>query len=227
MKPQMLAALAGAGVCALVLAPARADTVTTTTNGNANGYYVQPAPAPATTTSTTVTHHDYEATTTGEDRTPKVRSGVGLDLIGVIGGTDESRLGVGGRITFITPFGLTLGGSLTQHFNTNGNDVNKTRVRPLLGEIGFAIPVAYNVEINPMVGIGYAWVSADTNGNSTGSSSGQANGNASIAASNFDVAPGVKIAYATNGFEVFTMPKYHVIKDLNFFAWEAGVGARF
>src|SRR5205823_5700155 len=106
MKPQLLAALAGAGVCALVLAPARADTVTTTT-GTANGYYAQPAPA--TTTSTTVTHHDYETTTPVEDRTPRIRSGVGLDVLGVVGGTDESRLGIGGRITFVTPFGLTLG----------------------------------------------------------------------------------------------------------------------
>ena len=37
----------------------------------------------------------------------------------------------------------------------------------------------------------------------------------------------LKLAFVTNGFEVFTMPKYHVIKDLNFFALEAGLGARF
>lgn len=221
MKLDILAALAAAGVCSLALADARAATTTTTTTANNNGYYVQPAPT--ATTSTTVT--DYNRTeVTGEDRTPRVHSGVGLDAIGVLGGTDESRLGVGGRLTFVFPFGLTLGGSLTQHFNTNGSDVSKTRVRPLLGEIGFAIPVAYNVEINPMVGIGYAWVTADTNGTSN---SNQANSNASVAASNFDVAPGVKFSYIANNFEVFTMPKYHVIKDLNFFALEAGVGARF
>jgi hypothetical protein len=202
MKIHMLAAIAGAGVCALALAPARAGT---------------------TTTSTTTTHQDYEATTTAPDRTPRVRSGVGIDVIGAVGGTDESRLGIGGRLTFVTPFGLTLGGSLTQHFNTNSGDVTKTRVRPLLGEIGFAIPVTYNFEINPMVGIGYAWVNADTS--STNNGSGQATAN--VAASNFDIAPGVKLSYVGEGLEIFTMPKYHVIKDLNFFALEAGVGARF
>jgi len=221
MKLHFLAALAGAGVCALAVAPASADTTTTTT---APGYYA-PAPAPGTTVSTTTTHHDYEATTTNEDHTPRVHSGVGLDVLGVVGGTDESRLGVGGRLEFVFPFGLTLGGSFTQHFNTNGNnDITRTQVRPLLGEIGFAVPVAYNVEINPMVGIGYAWVDVSTNGTSN---SQQTNSNANVATSNFDVAPGVKISYIANGFEVFAQPKYHVIKDLNFFAMEAGVGARF
>src|SRR5207248_4355175 len=138
-----------------------------TATGTAHGFHAQPSPATTTPAPVTPPHH--QTPTPGEDRTPRIRSGVGLDVLGVVGGTDESRLGIGGRITFVTPFGLTLGGSLTQHFNTNGNDVNKTRVRPLLGEIGFAIPVAYNVEINPMIGIGYAWVTADTTSTSNGS----------------------------------------------------------
>jgi hypothetical protein len=189
--------------------------------------------APSNTTSTTETRNATTSSTTivsdedayeDRDDRPRVSPGIGLEVIGVAGTTEESRLGVGGRLEFVTRLGLTLGGSFTQHFNTTSGDAEKTAVRPLLGEVGWAIPIASRVEIRPMVGIGYAFVNTQSSGSSNTNAS-AASG--SIATSGFDVAPGAKVSFGGNGLQVYTMPKYHIIKDTSFGALEVGAGLRF
>jgi hypothetical protein len=188
--------------------------------------------APATSSNTTVVRNTSTTTTVVNDETSveareersRLESGVGLEIIGVAGTTNESRLGVGGRLEYVTPFGLTLGGSFTQHFNTAGGDAEKSAVRPLLAEVGLALPIAPRVELRPMVGVGYAFVNTQSSGTDT--ASGRA-ASASIAASGFDVAPGAKLSFGGRGLQVYTMPKYHFINDMSFAAFEVGAGLRF
>lgn len=240
MKFHKLAALATGLTSALVLSSAFADDQTTTSSTTTTAAPAQAAPTtytvappvvtaqPAATSTTVVNHDKDNGEIQHEDDTPRVKSGVGLGLIGVLGTTDQSRLGVGGRLEFITPIGLTIGGSYTQHFGGNNGNVDQTTsVRPLLGEIGMALPVARHVEIRPMLGLGYAFVNTSSTGNGAKPGDNGGSATASVAASGFDAAPGVKVSYMASGLEVFTMPKYHVIKDLNFFALEVGAGARF
>lgn len=178
-----------------------------------------------TTTTTTVSDDDWSRTRTREPERAHVRPGFGLNVFGAAGTKETAALGLGGRIEFVMPFGLTLGGSYTQNFTSNSD---KTAVRPLLGEIGMAIPVVNHLEVRPMVGLGYAFANASSSGDSTDPSVNQsATASASVSTSGFDVAPGAKISYVGSGLEVFTMPKYHFISGNNFFGIELGAGARF
>jgi hypothetical protein len=183
-------------------------------------------PAAATTTTTTTSSDYYVREEPVAARRPHVRSGVGLNAFGQVGTKDSARLGWGGRVEFVLPFGLSLGGSYQVSYTS---DFDKTGVRPLLGEAGWAIPVGYHVEVRPMVGIGYAFatVSRDTNQSQpvTANQTIQASGTAF--AGGFDVAPGAKLSYVGGGFEIYTMPKYHFITEHNFLGVEVGAGARF
>jgi hypothetical protein len=218
-----------------------ATTGTTTTTANPDGsttvqtaptYEAQPMTQQAssssmTTTSTTSTHDDtyVEGRRDGDDR-PRVKGGIGINAFGTAGTKETARLGVGGRIEFVLPFGLALGGSYTQHFVSEGD---RSAVRPLLGEIGWAIPAARRLEVRPMVGLGYAFASSSGNTNATEAGSNQAQtSSASVSTSGFDVAPGAKVSYlAGNIFEIYTLPKYHFISGNNFLGVELGAGARF
>jgi hypothetical protein len=231
MKRIHLAALAAGLAAATSISLASADTTTTTTSTApppqpvAQPVMVTPAATPVATSSSTTT--DLRDTDVRDER-PKVKPGVGLNIIGVAGAREEAQLGFGGRLEFITPIGLTLGGSYTQHYSneTPSGDVERTKVRPLLGEVGVALPAARDIELRPIIGVGYAFVSGSSSG--TGDPGDKnASASATVATSGFDVAPGAKLSYLNSGFEVFTLPKYHINKDLNFFALELGAGARF
>lgn len=260
MKSITALSMALAALCAVPAAFAddQTSTSTTTTQTAPNGtaaavgddgsttytvqpppttYTVQPpvvtsnAPAVTTTTSTTTAHDEVERRDIEDrDRRPRVRPGFGLNVFGTLGSTNDANYGLGGRVEFVMPFGLTLGGSYTQHWT---NDSNRSALRPLLGEIGVAIPVVKGFEIRPMVGLGYAFVSSSgtTNTNNTGTANQTQTSSVSVATAGFDVAPGAKISWlpGTDGaaFEVYTLPKYHFISGENFFGIELGAGARF
>lgn len=186
------------------------------------------APAMTATSTTTTTERDEIKWEEGRrDRRPHVKHGIGLNVFGAAGSKDAAAWGLGGRVEFVLPLGLTLGASYQQSFR--GTDGNKTSVRPLLGEIGLALPVGTMVEVRPMVGLGYAFVStnADTNDTANGNQA----ANASVATAGFDVAPGAKISFLPGvdgaAFELYTLPKYHFISGTNFFGVEVGAGARF
>jgi hypothetical protein len=209
--------------------PPTTDTTGTTESYNSTtttapaGSYGYTAPAATTTTTTTTATDDFYVHD-GEraDKRARVRSGVGLNVFGAAGSKDTARLGVGGRIEFVMPFGLALGGSYTQHFTS---EADRTAVRPLLGEIGWSFAVVRHVEVRPMVGLGYAFASASSDTNNTGTSNQTAVANATVGG--FDVAPGAKVSYVARSFEVFTLPKYHFISGNNFLGVEVGAGARF
>jgi hypothetical protein len=201
-------------------APAPTDPPMTTSN----------APAMETTTMTTTTTERDEVVFDDHDRKerrPHVKHGIGLNVFGAAGSKDAAAWGLGGRVEFVLPLGITLGASYQQSFR--GTDGNKTSVRPLLGEIGWSLPVGRMVEVRPMVGLGYAFVStnADTNDTANGNQS----ANASVATAGFDVAPGAKISFLPGvdgaAFELYTLPKYHFISGTNFAGIELGAGARF
>lgn len=181
---------------------------------------------PVTTTTSTTTSDYYVHDPKKDDEGRHVRSGLGLNVFGTAGAADQARWGVGGRIEYVTRIGLTLGGSYTQHFTS---ERDRTAVRPLLGEIGWAIPVVNHLEIRPMVGLGYAFASAttDTDTNNTGTSNQVATTSGTASAAGFDVAPGAKVSYVARMFELYTMPKYHFISGNNFAGIELGAGARF
>lgn len=212
------------------------DTTGTGTMGTTGAYgggptvgYTAPATSTTTTTMSTTSaapaNDYYVHEGKREDDRRRVRSGVGLNVFGAAGARDEARLGVGGRIEFVMPFGLTLGGSYTQHFTS---DADRTAVRPLLGEVGWAIPVVKHVEVRPMVGLGYAFAAANTGGDVNRPSNSQTtNASVSGVTSGMDVAPGAKVSWVGRGFEVFTLPKYHFISGNNFLGVEVGAGARF
>jgi hypothetical protein len=104
----------------------------------------------------------------------------------------------------------------------------KSNVRPLLGEIGISLPAAEDIEIRPMIGIGYALVNTSSSGSGNpAASDDHMSATVSVDASAFDVVPGIKISAVADGVEIFTLPKYHIIKDRSFFALEAGAGLRF
>jgi hypothetical protein len=129
---------------------------------------------------------------------------------------------MGGRIEYVLPFGLAFGGSYAVHYETEGN---RTLVRPLLGEVGWSFAVVKHLEVRPMVGLGWAFVSGrrdefvDENGRNVTARSAVTDG--------FDVAPGAKVSYVDHAIEIFTAPKYHFITGNNFAAIELGAGARF
>ncbi|MBI2391634.1 MAG: hypothetical protein HYV09_18745 [Deltaproteobacteria bacterium] len=200
----------------------------TTTEGYApqpgayGGGPVYTTPPPTTTTTTTTT--DYVVSDAERERAGRrVRSGVGLNVFGAAGARDDARIGVGGRVEFVMPFGLALGGSYTLHWNS---EPDRTAVRPLLGEIGWAIPVVNHLEVRPMVGLGYAFAAGNT---SRRNDDPRADNSATVTAfgGGFDVAPGAKVSYVARGFEVYTLPKYHFITGNNFLGVELGAGARF
>jgi len=191
------------------------------------------APLPAfaqdntqTTTTTTVHEDTVQPAPVEREHRLGVNPGVGLNVFGAAGSKDQAAWGLGGRVEFVTPVGLTVGGSYQQSFR--GTDEMKTSVRPLLGEIGIAIPVAPMLELRPMVGLGYAFVSTSSDSNAT-ATSGQV-ASASVATAGFDVAPGAKISFLPGAkgaaFELYTLPKYHVISGTNFFGVELGAGVR-
>jgi hypothetical protein len=243
MKPTTLAF----GLAALLAVPAAfaddqpttesTSTSTTTTTQTTDPAYAAPAdptytaPATGTAMTTTTTSTERDEVRMGEvereDRRPRVNPGIGLNVFGAAGTKDAAAWGLGGRVEFVMPFGLTLGGSYQQSFR--GTDGQKTSVRPLLGEIGIAIPVARFVEVRPMVGLGYAFVSTSSDSNNTGDNN--QNASAAVATAGFDVAPGAKISFlpGTRGaaFEIYTLPKYHFISGTNFLGVELGAGARF
>ncbi len=186
---------------------------------------------PTTTTSTTthtsgVAHDDALVIAHKEDDDrPRVKSGIGFNVFGAAGARDSARLGLGARIEFVMPFGLTLGGSYTQHWEAEGG---RTGVRPLLGEVGVALPVAKRLELRPMVGLGYAFVSSSGSNDATAVNDSTTTTNATVRTSGFDIAPGAKISYlAGNVIELYTLPKYHFISGNNFAGVELGAGARF
>jgi hypothetical protein len=154
----------------------------------------------------------------GHDKRPRLQPGFGLNVFGAAGAKDAAAWGLGARLELVMPFGLTVGGSYQQSFNRSADEAT---VRPLLGEVGVAIPVARHVEVRPMVGLGYAFVSGtSTNANTV-----------PVAAAGLDVAPGAKLSFLPGSdeaaFEVYTLPKYHFITGSNFFGMELGAGARF
>lgn len=204
----------------------------TKSEGYAPGTYNQPGaygggpvyttPPPTTTTTTTTT--DYVVSDAKREREERrVRSGVGLNVFGAAGARDEARVGAGARIEFVMPFGLTLGGSYTLNWTS---ERDRTAVRPLLGEVGWAIPVVNHLEVRPMVGLGYAFAAGDTS-RTNNDPRAENSATATVFGGGFDVAPGAKVSYVARGFEVFTMPKYHFITGNNFFGVELGAGARF
>ena len=194
-------ALGLAAALAVPAAFADDDTKTKTTTTDTSDV----APAAATTTTTT-TDDFYIHEAKRDDKRARVRSGVGLNAFGAAGSKDTARLGVGGRLEFVMPFGLTFGASYTQHFTS---EADRTAVRPLLGEIGWTFAVVRHVEVRPMVGLGYAFATgrntSDTD--NTGSSNQVASATGSTAASGFDVAPGAKVSFVDRSYEVFTQPK--------------------
>ena len=120
------------------------------------------------------------------------------------------------------PFGLAFGGSYSVHYETEGN---RTLVRPLLGEIGWAFAVVKHLEIRPMVGLGWAFASGQRE--SFTNENGQNVTARSAVTDGFDIAPGAKVSYVARAIEIYTMPKYHFITGNNFAAIELGAGARF
>jgi hypothetical protein len=218
-------------------------TTTTTTTAEETGTTTPPATSPPPAepgsgpyvvavpiTESTETRTDTVVVKEDRDDRVKVHSGIGLNVMGAAGSSDATKLGVGGRLEVVLPFALTLGASYTQYFANNpGSPVDhQSAFRPLLGEVGVALPVARVIEVRPMLGIGYAFVttSGDTANTGTGQNS-TASGGGSIHTAGFDVAPGAKVSYVNHGLELFTLPKYHIIKDENFFGLEVGAGARF
>lgn len=203
-----------AGVAAAQLAAAQtfdgnAPVMNSGTNDSAN---------PATTEKL-VSKRDRESLIViGHDKRPRLQPGFGLNVFGAAGSKDAAAWGLGGRLELVLPFGLTVGGSYQQSFNRTADEAT---VRPLLGEVGVAIPVARHVEVRPMVGLGYAFVSGTSTNPST----------VPVAAAGLDVAPGAKLSFLTGSddaaFEVYTLPKYHFITGSNFFGMELGAGARF
>lgn len=208
--------------------PSTTTTQSTTTTAPPPAYPYGGGPAyttgaASTTTTTTVRDDDWSRGRTREPERAHVRPGLGVNVFGAAGTKDTAALGLGGRIEFVLPFGLALGGSYTQNFNSD-----RTSVRPLLGEIGVAFPVVDHLEVRPMVGLGYAFTNTSSSGDSTNPGANQsATASATVSTSGFDVAPGAKISYVGSGLEVFTMPKYHFISGNNFFGVELGAGARF
>ena len=89
-------------------------------------------------------------------------------------------------------------------------------------------PSSSRLELRPMVGIGYAFISADTAGDINRPSNTQVTtATGTAAASGIDIAPGAKFSYVARALEVYTLPKYHFISGNNFFGVEVGAGARF
>jgi hypothetical protein len=220
---------AGLAIASSALAQETETTTTeTTTTYTTPPQPVSNAPAMNTTTSSTVTERDEVSLVDLEhDKKPRLRPGFGLNVFGAAGTKDAAAWGLGGRLEFVMPFGLTIGGSYQQSFNRTSD---KTSVRPLLGEIGVAIPVARVVDVRPMVGLGSAFVS--TSGDTTVNAGGDGQvSNATVATAGFADAPGAKHSYPPGGdapaYEVYTMPTYHFISGSNFFGMELGAGARF
>jgi hypothetical protein len=197
-------------------------TTSTTPTDTAVAPAVPTTSSVVTTTVTRPTDDYYVHEGRREDERVRVRSGFGLNIFGAAGAKDSARLGVGGRLEFVTPFGLTLGGSYTQHFTS---EATRTMVRPALGEVGWAFAVAHHVELRPMVGLGYAFATARSS-NDTVNAEGQTT-NAPSRVDGFDLAPGAKVSFVGRAFEVFTLPKYHFITGNNFLGVEMGAGARF
>jgi hypothetical protein len=197
-----------------------ADTTATGTYGYGGG------PTTTTTATTTTTTNDYYVHDPVKDDDHRhVRSGLGLNVFGTGGTQENARLGLGGRLEYVTKFGLTLGGSFTQHFTS---EADRTAIRPLLGEVGWAIPVVDHLEVRPMVGLGYAFASATRTGDVNRPSDSQSTAaTTTVNAGGVDIAPGAKISYVARSLEVFTMPKYHFISGSNFAGIELGAGARF
>ncbi|MGZ3418140.1 MAG: hypothetical protein ACXWUG_00785 [Polyangiales bacterium] len=152
---------------------------------------------------------------------PNLRPGVAVNLFGAGGSKDEAAWGLGGRLEYVTPFGMSVGASYQHSFNRT---TDKRSVRPLLGEIGMAIAVARVVELRPLVGLGYAFVTNDTGPVST------TTGQRAVSAG-LDIAPGAKISFLPGNeaaaFELYTLPKLHFIDGSNFYGMELGAGARF
>lgn len=188
-----------------------------------------PPPAPTTTTmtQTTVVTDEPAMAAPVEKRGPRIRRGFGINGFGSFGARDDARWGLGGRIEYVTRIGLAVGGSYVVHWESEGD---RTQVRPLLGEIGWSIPIAPNLELRPMVGIGVAFLRREsaTYTNDQGQTV-----TANVVTNNgFDVAPGAKLSYMASILEIYTMPKYHFINGSqvsgnNFFGLELGAGARF
>lgn len=210
--------------------PTTTESTTTTTTLPADesvntGTYGYGGGPTATTTTTTTTNDYYVHDPVKEDDGRHVRSGLGLNVFGSAGANDDARLGIGGRLEYVTKIGLTLGGSYTQHFTS---EADRTAIRPLLGEVGWAIPVVKHLEVRPMVGLGYAFASVTNSGDVNRPSNSQTTAaTTTVNAGGVDVAPGAKISYVARSLEIFTMPKYHFISGNNFAGIELGAGARF
>lgn len=200
-------------------APLTTDSLGPSNRGYGGG------PTTAATTTTTTTTNDYYVHEKENEEHRHVRSGLGLNVFGTAGDQENARFGLGGRLEYVTKIGLAFGGSYTQHFTSSAD---RTAVRPLLAEVGWAIPVINHIEVRPMVGLGYAFVSTNSTGDVNRPSNSQTTAtNTSVSAGGLDVAPGAKVSYVARGFEVFTMPKYHIISGNNFMGLELGAGARF
>jgi hypothetical protein len=204
-------------------------TVTTPTTGetySASGTaYYGGGPTTTTTATTTTTTNDYYVHEVKESDHRHVRSGLGLNVFGTAGDQENARFGLGGRLEYVTKIGLAFGGSYTQHFTSSAD---RTAVRPLLAEVGWAIPVVNHLEVRPMVGLGYAFIQSTTTGDVNRPSDSSTTATTTMVnAGGVDVAPGAKVSYVARGFEVFTQPKYHFISGNNFAGLELGAGARF
>jgi hypothetical protein len=208
--------------------PTTTESTTTTSDGSmATGTYgYGGGPTTTTTATTTTTSNDYYVHDPVKDDDHRhVRSGLGLNVMGTAGTQENARLGLGGRLEYVTKIGLTLGGSFTQHFTS---EADRTAIRPLLGEVGWAIPVVDHLEVRPMVGLGYAFASATRAGDVNRPSDSQnTNASTTVNAGGVDIAPGAKVSYVARSLEIFTMPKYHFISGSNFAGIELGAGARF
>ncbi len=208
--------------------PTTTESTTTTTTDESvqtGTYGYGGGPATTTATTTTTTNDYYVHDPVKEDDGRHVRSGLGLNVFGAAGANEDARLGVGGRLEYVTRIGLTLGGSYTQHFN---NEADRTAIRPLLGEVGWSIPVVKHLEVRPMVGLGYAFASVTNAGDVNRPSNSQTtSATTTVNTGGVDVAPGAKISYVARSLEIFTLPKYHFISGNNFAGIELGAGARF
>jgi hypothetical protein len=184
---------------------------------------------------------DAPSTTTSADlgrRRPTHEPGLGFDVFGAAGTNDAATWGLGGRLELVLPAGWTLGGSYQESFATNGA---RGSLRLLLGEIGMTLAVARMVEVRPMLGLGYAFVSVPGETVSSSTPGTSQSKTATVATAGFDVVPGAKISFlpalfsrASRGggvtgaaFEVYTLPKYHFISGTRFLGVEVGAGARF
>ncbi|MGZ3453290.1 MAG: hypothetical protein ACXWUG_17000 [Polyangiales bacterium] len=181
----------------------------------------EPAAAPPPPMPMTPSMPETAMVPPAEEEHAHVRRGLGINAIGSVGFREDARWGLGGRVEYVFPFGLSLGGSYQVHWVSEGDT---TEVRPLLGEIGWAFAPVNHLEIRPIVGLGWAFVASERS-TFTNDAGQTVTGRATVG-EGFDFAPGAKISFVAGMLEIFTLPKYHVITGNNFAAIEVGAGVR-